>query len=134
MNRILRISELILALAIVWTCKREQEQNPSTDITYNDCKGLILAGGGRIILNDPNSLLNGVSVDIPQCTLGNPVTISINEIKTDYSFENKSSDIFVSLEHSVTHLLEPVNIGILYKSDGNSDSLQVNFYGETEII
>jgi hypothetical protein len=126
MNRILRISELILALAIVCTCKREQEQNPSTDITYNDCKGLILAGGGRIILNDPNSLLNGVSVDIPQCTLGNPVTISINE--------NKSSDIFVSLEHSVTHLLEPVNIGILYKSDGNSDSLQVNFYGETEII
>jgi PKD repeat protein len=135
MKLLAKIAFLVFFLSIIYTCKKEEEKekNPSTDyIIYENSQGEVGAGGGKITLNDQSSPLNGVSVDIPKGALESPVSISINSVQKGYSFENDTTNLFVSLEPSGTQFTVPVQIGIPYKSNENPDSLQVYYYDETD--
>ena len=64
--------------------KEDPKQNPETDyIEYTESSGEIGSGGGSLVINDPNSTINGAKVEIPEGALNNTEIISISKNSTE---------------------------------------------------
>jgi uncharacterized protein (TIGR02145 family) len=135
MKHSLNVMGLIVLVVMLYTCKKDQSKDPATDyMTYENSKGLISAGGGKITVQDKNSPLYGTSIDIPQGAINTTMVISINKPASVYSFQNDSTKLFVSLEPSGTIFQKPINISIPYDQNQNPDSLKVYYFDESNSI
>lgn len=110
------ISLLSIVLLFSFSCDREpQNADPEVDfIEYDSNKGDIGAGGGKIIVTDPESELYGVGVDIPPGALEQTQQISFS-IAEGVVPPTDSLATVINMEPSGLVFSEPISIYLPYK-------------------
>lgn len=106
---------LIISLGFFPECKKENVPDPETEfITCNDGNGEIGRGGGRLILNDNTSFLDGSDIYIPPGALTIKTFITIKTDNASRSSLDTTADVIV-LEPSGLRFGKPVELRLKRK-------------------
>jgi len=97
------------------------------DVTiFKDGKGTVGAKGGIISVEDSNSQLNGVKIEIPEGALSSDIEISIHEVGNEFLLKEAEPDAFwIRMEPSGAKFEKPVKIGIPY---GNKNPEEITMW------
>lgn len=122
-------------------CSKNNNSNPAAadDLGLNkvvyEQSGKIDAAGGTIQISDPSSPLVGSFVEIPENALPTKEEIRIEKASKDYSYNQDSTNFYVSFEPSGVEFAIPVTIGIPYNAkDDGVDDLTVYYFDEQRLV
>lgn len=112
------------------SCKKDNnDDNQPSPPTYTNGQGEIGEIGGVVKIEDENSPLNGVYINIPQGALKNSEDIIISEADNDILIPGDSSAIIVEFQPKGLTFSKPIEIGIPYQlSENDTSFLEIYYY------
>lgn len=125
------LTSLLLLMLTVCTCKKDESEklpNPSVDfIAYENGEGMIGAGGGKIIIADSYSPLNGISLTIPKGSLSEQELIKIEAAPDSVKLPSDPDALVIKLSPKGLQFNQPIEI--LFPLGADMDTSQLSgFY------
>ena len=116
-NYIFLLASLLLTSAVIQSCEEEEpKKNPETDyIEYEASEGEIGRGGGSVVIDDPNSSINGAKVEIPEGALNDLEFISISQ--NSLEIPGYEDALLLHFEPTGLEFDEPIKLFLPYKGE-----------------
>ena len=138
MKKIYFLAFFLLTFSVYMGCKKDNEnENPTPEPpTYTNGEGEIGEVGGIIMVDDPNSNINGTQISIPENALGENVNISIIESNDGVILPEDTTAIVIKLEPEGLTFNEPVELIIPFDADNVVDTslLAIYYIGEDNSV
>ena len=123
------IAMLAVTAFVFQSCKKDiKESDPQTPPTYTNGEGEIGPIGGTIIIEDPSSPIDGVTLEIPEGALLNNTIIKISQASSDIKYPLDSTAVVLKLEPAGTTFNEPVELAFPMPENLDTNFLSIYYF------